>query len=245
LTSLDKRFLIWVETWTGALWVSTLLSRNKVKEEDKKMINRRNFVRLSFAGGVLTVSASYFGKLCAQSNPSIASNSGIVVAIDGDNIYLNTSSGPLTVKTKPSTRIWKGEHGVGLSAIRPQDEVAMRGVTDFSGAFIASEIWVNIVSLDGVIGAVNGDTVDIQVVRNDSISEVKHIRLTNKRLSSQTALLKKENIQVGRRVRVIGLALEDGTIQASRFVVYVNRRPVDSVGTKYVDPMTGKIIDKP
>lgn len=208
-------------------------------------MNRRNFVRMSITGGVLTVTGAHSGRVSAQSNPPIISESGTVVVTYGQSIYLSTSSGPLTVRVSPSTRIWKGEDGVGISAIRPQDELAVRGVADPSGVFVASEIWANIVSLDGVVNSVSGNNVDIQVVRNDSVSEVKRIRVTNKTVSSQSRPLKKENIQVGRCVRVIGLALEDGTIQASRLIVYVSGHPVDSTATKYVDPETGRIVDKP
>jgi hypothetical protein len=184
------------------------------------------------------------GVLRAQPKAVPQGSSGTVIAIDRNVIFLNGGSGPITVKTNAATRIWKGEDGVDIGVIQPGDDLAMRGVRDADGTFVPSEMWANITSLDGIIESVNGPDVDVQVIRNDSVNEKKHIRLTTKTLPSHD-LLKREHVQVGRHVRVIGLALADGTIQASRVRVYMNGRPIDSVVTKYMDPQTGKIIDKP
>jgi hypothetical protein len=154
-----------------------------------------------------------------------------VVAIDRDRVYVNNSTGPLTVRIKPSTRIWKGEFGIKVDAIRPGDDLAMRGVMDVNGSFLPSEIWVNITILDGVVNSVDGDTIVVDVVRNDSVSHTRIVRLSDKTLSTQDVPLKKEQVQIGRIVHVVGLALEDGTVQATRVRVYVNGRPIDSTGS--------------
>lgn len=211
------------------------------------MMNRRSFiVRIIPGTGVATLFGTFLEKLNAQSNQTTQNKSGIVTAIGQDRIYLNhTPNGvPITVRITSSTRIWKGEDGMDISVIRPGDEVSMRGVVEADGTFVPTEMWVNIVSLDGIIGSLNGDTVTVLLVRNESATETKQVRLTNNTLS-QTTPLKKEDIQAGRPVRVIGLALQDGTILATRFVVYVNGRAVDSRATRYVEPTTGKIVDKP
>jgi hypothetical protein len=198
------------------------------------MNRRTSLILLALAAGVLR----------AQPKAVPQGSSGTVVAVDRNVIFLNGGTGSIAVKTNAATRIWKGEDGVDISAIQPGDELAMRGVRDADGTFVPSEMWANITALDGIIESVNGPDVEVQVIRNYSVSEKKHIRLTTKTLSSHD-LLKREHVQVGRDIRVIGLALADGTIQASRVTVYVNGRPVDSVATKYMDPQTGKIIHKP
>jgi len=121
----------------------------------------------------------------------------------------------------------------------------MRGIREADGTFSPTQVWVNIVSFHGVIAAVGGDTVSVEVLRNDSRSQTRQVRLTNKTLSSGSSVLKRENVKVGRPVQVVGVALEDGTVQATQLMIYVNGREVDSRATKYVDPLTGKIIDKP
>jgi len=121
----------------------------------------------------------------------------------------------------------------------------MRGVIDVDGSFVPSEIWVNITILDGVVKSVSGNVVVVDVIRNDSVSQTRSVKLSDKTLSSQDVPLRKEQVQVGRVVQVIGLALEDGTIQATRVRVYVNGRLIDSTGSKHVNPVTGRVIDKP
>src|SRR5712692_4406236 len=209
------------------------------------MINRRQFVGslVVVSGAVVVVRSRVWGQ--PSSTSVVQSKSGIVVAVDRDRVYVNSSSGPLTVKTKPSTRIWKGEFGVNVDAIRPGDDLAMRGVIDVDGSFVPSEIWVNITILDGVVKSVSGNVVVVDVIRNDSVSQTRSVKLSDKTLSSQDVPLRKEQVQVGRVVQVIGLALEDGTIQATRVRVYVNGRLIDSTGSKHVNPVTGRVIDKP
>jgi sulfur carrier protein ThiS len=185
--------------------------------------------------------AAGLGNLSAQAQES---RIGTVVATDRNIVYVKTSFGPVTVRVESAARIWKGDDGMDVSAIDVGDEVSMRGITDVDGYFVPSQIWVNIGSLDGVITSVDGDAVDVRVVRNDDANETKRIRLTPKSLSAQNHLLRRQDIRPGRVVRVIGLILKDGTIRASRFIVYVNGRPVDSSIAKYIDPATGRIMDK-
>ena len=196
------------------------------------MRTRRQFVgSLAVVSGVVVVVRSrVWGQPASTSD--VQSKSGIVVAVDRDRVYVNSSSGPLTVKTKPSTRIWKAEFGVKVDAIRPGDDLAMRGVIDVDGSFVPSEIWVNITVLDGVVKSVDGNVVVVDVIRNDSVSQTRSVKLSDKTLSLQDVPLRKEQVQIGRVVQVIGLALEDGTVQATRVRVYVNGRPIDSTGSK-------------
>jgi uncharacterized protein DUF5666 len=205
------------------------------------MYNRREFAgRLAVIGGI-----AFALPVRNWAQQAAHSRSGIAIAIDGDKIYVSTDSGPLTVKPKPSTRIWKGEYSSKIDVIRPGDDLAMRGVVGPDGSFVPSDIWVNITVLDGVVKSIEGTTIEVDAIRNDSVSETKTVKLTDGTLSSQNIPLKKEVVQVGRIVQVIGLALEDGSIQATRVRVYVNGRLLDATGTKYVDPRTGAIVDKP
>jgi len=203
--------------------------------------------RIALAGGALSITSSRVSGIRAQSASSnpIENRIGTVIATDRNTIYVTYSGGPHTVKIVETTRIWKGELGSDPSVIRPGDEISVRGVRYGDGSLIASDVWLNIVALDGIIAKVNGLSVDVLPVRGQSVDQIKHIVLTDKTLTTNNNVVKREHIQPGRHAHVVGLALEDGTIQASRFTVYVGRRAVDSPpGLKYVDPATGKLIDK-
>jgi hypothetical protein len=199
-------------------------------------MNRRHFVaRIPVIGAALNR---------ANGQPT-ESKLGIVTGTDRNAIYLRGATGPIAIRTVPDTRIWKGEDGVDIAVIRTGDEVAARGNRDPDGTFIAFEIWVNITSLNGVIEWIDGNSVTVRTIQNDERSEIRQITITGKTLASRENLLRKSDLQAGRIVHVIGLSLEDGTIQASRIVVYVNGRPVDVKAGKYKDPGTGQIVDKP
>ena len=198
-------------------------------------MNRRHFVaRIPVIGAALQANAQ-----------TIESKSGVVTGIDHNAIYLRGSTGPIAIKTGSSTRIWKGDDGVDITLIRTGDEVLARGIRGADGTFTASEIWANITSLDGVIESIDANSLTIRTIRNDETSELLRVTITEKTLASRENFLKREDLKPGRVVHVIGLVLDDGTVQASRLVVYENGRPVDGAGTKYKDPRTGEIVDKP
>lgn len=133
-----------------------------------KQLCRRNFVgQFASAGTVFVLAGGSQKVIRAQAAPPVESKSGIVVAVDGNRIFLNNGAGGLTLKMKSSVRIWKGEDGVPISAIRPGDDLAMRGVMDTDGTFVPAEIWVNIVAIDGLLKAINGALITIDVVRNE------------------------------------------------------------------------------
>jgi hypothetical protein len=173
----------------------------------------------------------------------VESQSGIVAGIDRDQVFVTNGSGGLTLKMKGTVRIWKGEDGVPVSAIRLGNDLVMRGERDSDGTFVPSEIWVNITALDGIVKRIEGSAFTVEVVRNDSVPQVRTVKVTSKTVSGGEAPFKREQLQVGRLVRVIGLALEDGTVQASRITVYVKGRPIGSEGSKVMDP-TGKIRER-
>ncbi len=104
----------------------------------------------------------------------------------------------------------------------------MRGVFSLDGTFVPSEIWTNITILDGMVKSVSNDWIEVDLIRNDSVSESKIIKLSANTVSSQNVLLNKSLLQAGRAVQVIGLPLEDGAILATRVRIYENGRLVDS-----------------
>lgn len=194
-------------------------------------INRRGFVAFTLlVGGILTIMGSRPASLRAQSNPSLGVENkiGTVMSRDGNVIHIKCSSGPVTVKVESTTEIWKGEDGLGPSVIHPGDEISVRGVRDAEGNLLASHVWINITAFDGIIMSVNGLTVGVRPLQGETEGKIKRVTLTDKTVSLQNNPVKKEDIQAGRHVHVVGLALPDGGIQASKFTVYVNRRPVDS-----------------
>ncbi len=193
------------------------------------MYQRRAFTKhlIIAAGALLTCPLRSWAQSGVEATET-HSKVGVVIAVGGDKIYVNSGSGPLTVKPKRSTRIWKGAYGVKIDAIRPGDDLATRGVFSLDGTFVPSEIWTNITILDGMVKSVSNDWIEVDLIRNDSVSESKIIKLSANTVSSQNVLLNKSLLQAGRAVQVIGLPLEDGAILATRVRIYENGRLVDS-----------------
>jgi hypothetical protein len=208
------------------------------------MINRRQFITtVTAAGAMVGVGPNHLFDLKGQTSaPQLPKGkAGIVVAVEGNTIYATNSVGPVTVKVGATTRIWKGTSDAGISAIVPGDDILMRGVTDTVGNFVPSEIWVNLASVEGVVHTVNGNAVDISPFRVERVGQITRVRITDR--TATTANIKID-IQPGRHVHVIGLAIPDGTIEATKLTVYINGQPAGSKATRFIDPYTGNIIER-
>lgn len=98
----------------------------------------------------------------------------------------------------------------------------------------------DITALDAVILKVDGATVTVDVIRNDSVSQIRTIRFTDATRSGTDGPLKPSSMVVGRKVRVIGVERPDGTVEATRMTIYIGRRPEGTEGNRTL-PMTGKL----
>jgi hypothetical protein len=186
---------------------------------------------------IYTLTVILAATAAAQSAPPPVENwIGTIASVDGDSIVVTTGASPLTVHITADTSIWKGGWGAKREEIHTGDDISLRGVRMRSGELDAKEITLNVASLDGVITRVNGEMVDLRPIRNDKAAS-RRVVLNDKTESSIGRRVRQQDIQAGRNVFVVGLKREDGTILATRFVVYVNGKPADALpGAKVIYP---------
>lgn len=165
-----------------------------------------------------------------------------VVAVTGNTIYGMTAKGPVTFYVDSRSEIWKGTHGSPLAALAVGDMLSVKGRTDGSNRLVATSIYANLVSFDGVITTLNGDIFKVRV---QSPSGGAGGSLRDVQVNGSTSYVSKSNksdLKLGREVHLIGLAREDGTILATRLTIYDEKThaPVNSENGRTLG-LNGKI----
>jgi hypothetical protein len=205
--------------------------------------NRRVFI-LGIAGGV--TSQLFVQRGLAQSTQTVGrpyGKSALVVATEGRTIYARNSTGPVTILVSANAKIWKGDYGASIDSIRSGDQVLTRGTDDLTGRYIATEVWVNITIVRGMISSIGGNGIFVTPMQ-PAQGRATEVLLNDRTLSNRDLPYNKDHIKIGRFIHVVGLALPDGTIRATRIFVSENGQPLDFEGTPIVDPLTGKLVNE-
>ncbi|MEP7365890.1 MAG: CRTAC1 family protein [Acidobacteriota bacterium] len=174
---------------------------------------------MKYGVAISVLAAFLWAALSAQERAGVSSFSGIVAAVGGDWVELKTGPGVERIQIGPKTNVWKGEDGMAVSVIHVGDEVTGRGVREVPDRIVASEMWVNIVSLDIAIVKWNGTEAEVRVGQNDQSSKPGRMRLTEKTAFTSGRPVSAEKLPLGQFMRVVGLRLDDGTIQATRVLI--------------------------
>jgi len=161
-----------------------------------------------------------------------------VVAMSGEVIYATNSHGPVTMYLDPRADIWKGAHGSPASALKAGDSLSVKGYLDDRGRLIATSLFANIASFDGVITSLgkNAFTVIIQAPAGGQNGAIRVIEYDDKTVFESAA--NKDDLQIGRAIHLIGLAREDTAVLATRITIYDEKThaPVHSEGGRTLMP---------
>ncbi|MBI4674069.1 MAG: hypothetical protein HY741_20690 [Chloroflexi bacterium] len=211
-------------------------------------ISRRAFIRIlsgmfAFVPVARSLTAfpannneSAFRQLDLQSAPQTASleelkariASGEVLSLERDSIWIQdryTDSRLRLIITDESI-VWKGKYNKGnhfgsySHVIEPSDDVVARGQRN-GGEFIVEMMFVNIVNTYVTVDGVHPEKDKTKIVYTDAsakraVIEVRPDYLKYKEVYDQI-ISNRQQLQ-GKRVQVIGLPLNDGTILASNIL---------------------------
>lgn len=152
--------------------------------------------------------------------PSDKAIDGLVTNISKDSLVITTTLGSkYTVTLTPQTQIWKGGWSSGLP-IEMKDHIDITGNVNHSTKIVTAEkIWVNIVSLSGVISNIKWvGTGTLQF----NLRDVRYGTFLVKLSPSQKVLPPNGNREVPideiqwdkvKFADVVGLVLKDGLVQ--------------------------------
>lgn len=145
---------------------------------------------------------------------------GTVETIAGSRLQVRTAAGPLTLYADSRTEVWKGSVGHDLRSLSPGADVVLRYHQDAAGKLVLEKIWADITEFSGVVGKVNGDCFDVQ---SDAKAPPRSACFSRDTVFSTSA----KDLTAGKEVRVVGVDLKNGSIQATRVTIYNTDTPVD------------------
>jgi len=155
------------------------------------------------------------------------SRAGTVLAIENNTLYLKTFQGPLTAILGNGGQVWKRSISYDLSPVQIGDRVVVRGGLDFSGTFVATDVWVNIGGFYGRIVSVTANQYEVLVTRGNR-QWIRKAVVDSNTLGQGNELLSSSDLAVGRFVQTVGIKMADGTLLASRVFGSVSAKDLPS-----------------
>jgi hypothetical protein len=103
------------------------------------------------------------------------------------------------------------------------DEISVRCKPDAAGKPVAVKIWANIVTFSAIVRYVDGDDIEVLTIPNADYPKEEH-RVVH--LQADTAFgTSRKDLTVGQRVRIVGLDVGDGAVDAARIAIYNTDMP--------------------
>jgi hypothetical protein len=153
---------------------------------------------------------------------------GTVKGVSGDMVSVDSDGKIVEITVDRNGEVWKGKTFHDLSPVRIGDDLSGRCRSVASGKLVCEAIWLNIVNYFGVITKVQQDTFEILTNPDADPQSAygKETKIVQVDSDTQFNDSTKEDLKPGRNVQVIGLDQKNGTIRATRVIVYEGKRPV-------------------
>src|SRR5262245_41454705 len=111
----------------------------------------------------------------------------------------------------------------GSSPLKSGDDISARCERNGAGKLVAVKIWANVVTFSATIHYIDGDDIEVMTSSNsDSHREERKIVHVHPDTAFGT---NRKDMTVGQYVRVVGLVVENGTIDAARVTIYNTDTP--------------------
>ena len=150
---------------------------------------------------------------------------GTVNRIAGGEIAIKTPRGSLTIYAAKRTEVVKDKTYHGFSPLEIGDEISARCEPNVSGKLVAVKVWANVLTFSGTVKHVNGDEIEVVTIPNADYPREEH-RIVH--LHADTAFgTNRNDVAVGQHVRIVGLDVGKGAVDASRVALYNTDIPAD------------------
>jgi hypothetical protein len=164
--------------------------------------------------------------LALGSLAAFAQQSTVIGTIDkfvGNEIQVKTPSKVVTLLIGDGTVVSKGKTYQGSSPLKAGDEISARCERNGTGKLAAVRIWASVVTFSATVKYIDGDDIEVMTSStSDSHREERKIV----HLHPDTAFgTNRKDITVGQYVRVVGLDVENGAIDAARVTIYNTDTP--------------------
>jgi hypothetical protein len=185
-----------------------------------RLSSRRTFLTAAAVSAAAITIPSARRAFGQQMKTKRTTKMGVVVAVEGQTIYLSTSEGPLTASLGSNVDIWKKNTRRDLSDIVAGDMVLVSGNLNSSGTLVADKVWANIASFYGLIVSVAGNQYEVLLYQPQPNGQRMTVIFDSNVMNAFGAPMPRTDIQVGRFAQTLGVGLPDGRVDATKVVVY-------------------------
>jgi hypothetical protein len=161
-----------------------------------------------------------FGSAAAEESTII----GTVLKVTGNSISVKTPRGGFLIPVDDRTETVKDKTYPGLSGLKVGDEVSVH-CRNPTGKPVAMKVFANVITFSATVRHVGDDEIEVLTIPNADYAREEH-RLV--RLHPDTAFgTSRKDITVGQDVRIVGLDVGNGAVDASRIAIYNMDVPVN------------------
>ncbi len=144
---------------------------------------------------------------------------GSIDRIAGSDITVKTPRGSFAIRLDDRTQIAKDQPSLKIGA-----EISVRCEQGTSGALRAVQVWAKIVSFSATVRYVEGDEIEVVTIPKADYPREEH-RIV--RLHADTAFsTTRKDLTAGQTIRVAGLDVGSGAVDAARITIYNTDMPV-------------------
>ena len=192
-------------------------------------VDRRRFLRQAVFGSGAIPLLARGGGLTLDAQQLVQPNANVNISPVHGRI-LNKSGATLTVETREGiralslvgARIWKGG-GASIPQLRPGDFLWARGVQMQDGLFFVTELWANIVNVSGRVDTIVSSTTFVMQwgpfgIVTDTAKRTT-VTIDAQTIFNDGSTATRGRLVVGRPVQVVGTALDELRIHATRVFV--------------------------
>jgi hypothetical protein len=149
---------------------------------------------------------------------------GTINRLAGSEITVKTPRGSFTIYAGDRTEVVKDKMYRGFSPLKVGDEISARCEPNGSGKLVAVRIWANVVTFSATVKYVNGDDIEVLTIPNADYRREEH-RIVH--LHPDTAFsTNRKDVAEGRDIRVVGLDVGSGAVDAARITIYNTDLPI-------------------
>jgi hypothetical protein len=143
-----------------------------------------------------------------------------------NQISVKTPRGAFPIGADEKTEIMKDKPYHDLSALKVGEEIAVQCKPDAAGKLVAVKFWANVVNFAATVKEVRDQQIEVETSSKDG-QEHKIVRFY-----PDTAFgTNRSDLAAGQQLRVVGLDVGNGIVDASRIALYNTDVPADK-GTR-------------
>jgi hypothetical protein len=150
---------------------------------------------------------------------------GTIDKVSRNELTIRTSRGPVKMFANRTTEVVKDKSYHDFAPLKTGDEISVQCQPDASGKLVAVKVWANVVSFPATVKELRGEEIEVAVTNDETGGGGDQRKIV--RFYPDTIFgTNRADLSVGQRVRIGGLDVGNGVVDAARIALYNTDVPV-------------------